>query len=79
MPADPRDFKLDFSSAPTQATITQSTRPYLGVQFACCGVYQRVYRAQDGRSYQGRCPKCLKAVNFAVGQGGTDCRTFIVR
>ncbi|MCC7350798.1 MAG: hypothetical protein IT446_09530 [Phycisphaerales bacterium] len=75
---DQRDYKLDLSSAASPAE--QSTaRPYLSVQFACCGVYQRIYRDRDGQSYHGRCPKCGKPVRFAVGQGGTDARFFIVR
>jgi hypothetical protein len=53
-------------------------RPFLQIQFACCNVYQRIYRSGDGKSYNGRCPKCGKPVRFEVGSGGTDCRSFTV-
>ena len=54
-------------------------RPYLSVHFACCGVYQRVYRSPDGNTYAGRCPKCTVPVRFVVGPGGTSARCFVVR
>ena len=80
---DPRDYKLDLrtgasESRPTAAGGT-ATRPYLSVHFACCGVYQRVYRDPDGMAYRGRCPRCRRQVTFAVGAGGTSARSFIVR
>jgi hypothetical protein len=92
-PSDPRDYQLDLSSASTDRTANQSqrtavrgtpttanpSRPFLSVHFACCGVYQRVYRDPDGQHYRGRCPRCTLPVTFAVGQGGTACRSFIVR
>ena len=91
--SDPRDYKLDLSGAagegPTHAGSTAaeaaapaslaSSRPYLSVLFACCGVYQRVYRSPDGRNYHGRCPRCGVPVRFAVGEGGTGARSFVVR
>ena len=83
MPHDPRDVKLDLSSAdaPAQQNGSQPAgpRPFLSVQFACCSVYQRIYRDPAGTQYRGRCPKCGKAVTFAVGEGGTNSRFFVVR
>ena len=77
--ADARDYKLDVTgvavSAPTPGV---RGRPYLSVQFDCCHVYQRVYRDSDARSYRGRCPRCGRSVVFAVGEGGTDSRFFVV-
>jgi hypothetical protein len=55
-----------------------ANRPFLSVLFACCSVYQRIYRNAEGTAYCGRCPKCGKPVRFAVGQGGTDARQFVV-
>ena len=80
MPLDPRDYKVDLSSdaSAEDAAASNSTRPFIGVQFACCGVYTRIYRSADGAAYRGRCPRCGKPVNFVVGTGGTDARTFIV-
>ncbi|MGA2442847.1 MAG: hypothetical protein ABSH08_17980 [Tepidisphaeraceae bacterium] len=60
-----------------QESPTQS-RPYLSVLFACCSVYQRIYRNAEGTAYSGRCPRCGKPVKFDVGPGGTDARQFVV-
>jgi hypothetical protein len=80
---DPRDFKLDVKGvAPVEGGASSSSspsRPFLSVQFACCSVYQRVYRDPDGLRYRGRCPRCGTTVEFAVGEGGTSSRSFIVR
>ena len=80
MPLDPRDYKLELSSdaGATEASDSTATRPFIGVQFNCCGVYTRIYRCADGTAYRCRCPRCGKPVNFVVGPGGTDARTFIV-
>jgi hypothetical protein len=80
MPGDPRDNKIDLSvsAGPSSARpAPPQNRPYLSVLFACCNVYQRIYRSPDGATYQGRCPRCAKTVRFAVGEGGTSARTFI--
>ena len=93
--SDPRDYKLDISGAGADgagvkqgrraaaggpaAQAAEGARPYLAVQFACCGVYQRVYRSADGRTYLGRCPRCTLPVRFVVGLGGTSARSFVVR
>ncbi len=80
MPLDPRDYKLDLTSAPQSPSATNSSgRPFLSVQFACCSVYQRIYRDPNGQQYHGRCPRCGKSVTFAVGEGGTNNRFFVVR
>jgi hypothetical protein len=78
---DPRDFKIDIAglSPAAGASGAAHARPFLSVQFACCSVYQRVYRDHAGQQYRGRCPRCGKAVTFAVGEGGTSSRFFVVR
>lgn len=62
----------------TGAPSAAQGRPYLSVNFACCGVYQRIYRSPDGSCYAGRCPRCARPVTFKVGQGGTSARFFTV-
>ncbi len=77
---DPRDYKVEIGGASQQPSGQSAAgkRPFLSVRFACCGVYQRIYRTADGKSYQGRCPRCGKPVKFEIGEGGTDSRSFIV-
>lgn len=78
---DPRDIKLDVAglSPAGSEPASASGRPFLSVRFDCCRVYQRIYRDPAGHSYTGRCPRCGKPVRFAVGDGGTASRAFIVR
>ncbi len=77
--SDPRDYKLDLSSAPNPAPSNPAAgRPFLSVHFKCCGVYQRIYRNPSGDAYEGKCPKCRRPVHFDVGPGGTSARTFVV-
>lgn len=78
--ADPRDYKLDISSLPPAepAKDVNTGRPFLSVHFACCGVYQRIYKNAEGTAYAGHCPRCAKPVRFAVGPGGTSARQFVV-
>jgi hypothetical protein len=53
-------------------------RPWLQVYFSCTGQYVRVYRRADGSGYTARCPTCMKAIKFQVGEGGTSQRFFTV-
>ena len=51
-------------------------RPYIGILFECCGVYQRVYRRPGQAFYAGHCPKCLRPVRLRVAADGTTARLF---
>ncbi len=79
---DDRDYKLDIGSLGQQAPqgdASPGSRPYLSILFACCHVYQRVYRDAAGQYYVGRCPRCGRQIQFRVGQGGTSQRFFVAR
>lgn len=77
-PQSPRTAVRGVSDPKVPSTDANAPRPYLSVHFACCGVYQRMYQDRDGKTYQGRCPRCATPVKFVVGEGGTSARSFIV-
>ena len=51
-------------------------RPFLGVHFACCDVYRRIYLNRSKTLYLGNCPHCGKQIRFQVGPGGSNARFF---
>lgn len=51
-------------------------RPWIGIHFECCGIYNRIYRSPDGTAYEGYCPRCARPVRVKVGEGGTSHRMF---
>ena len=71
---------IDLVSAPkvgdTPSEALSDDRRFLGIQFACCSVYTRVYVNQDGSAYEGKCPGCGKKVKLVIGPGGSDQRFF---
>jgi hypothetical protein len=67
---------LDLSSEERPATAVDDPRPFVGIHFACCDAYARVYRNREATAYVGHCPRCLKRVELKVAPGGTDARFF---
>jgi hypothetical protein len=74
MPGD----NLDLSSDPNPRPQQETRRRFLGVHFACCGVYARVYVNREGTEYVGRCPRCLSPARFVIGETGESGRFFSV-
>ncbi len=63
---------------PNEGDRTESANRYLGIHFACCSVYARIYVNRTGACYVGHCPRCGRRVEFHIGPGGTDSRFFSV-
>jgi len=66
------------SSSGSGTAYRTAARPFLRAFFACCNVYQRIYRNPDSDRYDGACPRCGKRVRFIVGPDGTNCRSFVI-
>ena len=42
-------------------------RPFLGIHYARCGAYGRIYKNKEGNSYVGNCPRCMHPVRVRIG------------
>lgn len=66
---------LDLSSDPPESQEPMA-RSFVGIRFACCDVYTRVYINRTATAYEGHCPRCSKRVRLRIGPGGTESRFF---
>jgi len=74
--SDPDGDAPDRQAAGDAPGETRELRRFVGVTFACCGVYARVYVNQERTAYEGNCPRCAKRITLKIGPGGTDSRFF---
>lgn len=71
--------RLDLSSDPPSGPSNSggASRKFIGIRFACCDAYARVYVNSAGTAYEGRCPRCMRTIAVKIGPGGTDQRFFV--
>jgi len=55
---------------------TLKRKKFLGIYFACCNVYGRIYN-HSKTHYEGKCPRCLRSLKIRIGNGGVNNRFFI--
>jgi hypothetical protein len=67
---------LDINEAFDRPRKERTERKFVGVHFACCDVYTRVYANRSETAYEGNCPRCARRVRLSIGPGGTDARFF---
>ena len=58
------------------AVSSRKRKKFLGIFFACCNVYGRIYN-HSGKQYEGECPRCLRGLTIKVGSGGVNDRVFV--
>lgn len=73
MPGEHVDLSSDPSVPGNQST---GGRRYVGIHFACCDVYSRIYVNREETAYVGHCPRCSRRIMLKIGPGGTDSRFF---
>ena len=70
---------LDLSSDGPEPANESTGRPFVGMHFACCGVYARLYINRAGTGYEGHCPRCGRPARVLIGPNGSDSRFFTAR
>jgi hypothetical protein len=75
LPGENLDLSSEYDDG-TRGELQKEGRPFVGIRFACCDVYLRIYLNREKSAYIGHCPRCWKQVRLRVGPGGTNARFF---
>ena len=75
--SDPEAPAPEASDPPAASPPHSPARPYVAINFACCGVYTKIYLNKQGTAYHGACPKCCRPATIRVSDEGTDDRHFV--
>lgn len=73
------DEPIDLTSEPggkTEQIGAGASRPFLGIHFACCGVYARIYVNASGSAFAGNCPRCGGRIEVGISPEGENGRFF---
>jgi|GEM_PF-878201 len=66
------------SQGQTPAGDEASERPFIGLEFACCNAYARVYANPEQTAFVGRCPRCARPVQLRISPDGQPGQFFRV-
>lgn len=60
----------------TEKATGAQKRDFVGVNFACCKVYSRVYLTPGKKRVFGWCPRCGGRIEIHISPDGSDKRFF---
>jgi hypothetical protein len=55
---------------------SSTSRRFVGIRFACCEVYARIYINAQATAYEGHCPRCRRPVELRITSDGSTSRFF---
>lgn len=53
-------------------------RQYVGINFKCCKIYNRIYINKQRDAFVGWCPKCARKVTLKISPDGEESQFFEV-
>ena len=73
------DESIDLTSVPATSSdraASHARQPFLGIHFACCGIYARIYINASGSAFAGNCPRCGRQIVVGISPDGETGRFF---